>query len=160
MMNEIMILIGQEAVEKMKQRNWVLVEPYFDEEMNLAGLRGYLELEEGGLQIGDRVCLHNDSTPGSNNQITGTVVGETPFHYIIEAGNSQRSKEKKECHRRCVNKTSLLSSYTLEMEAARKRLERKLKQKKTDISDDDLAEALDCFAYITSPTMEMLEKIN
>ena len=66
------------------KKNWVLVYPYFDEEKNLAGFTGGLELEEGMLQIGDFVCLYNDPTALSHEKVYGTIIGETPFMYIME----------------------------------------------------------------------------
>ena len=110
-----------------KKKNWVLVYPYFDEEKNLAGFTGGLELEQGKLQIGDAVCLHNDSTPYTEGKVYGTIVGETPFVYIMEVeGKADLLTNKKATYRKCVNKSTLLSSNTIRKlkEEKRKQIEK------------------------------------
>ncbi|MBE5955509.1 MAG: hypothetical protein E7253_03560 [Lachnospiraceae bacterium] len=161
MKREIMMFIKSvtEEYNNEPKKNWVISQPYFDEELNLAGFSCKLELEKGGIQIGDRVCLHNDSSPGSDKCIIGTVLEETPFHYLIKVKITGQDKY----YKRCVNKSTLFSSYTLERKAAEKQLkekyERELKAIKLKIPEDILKEIAEQNAIISETSYEMLEKL-
>ena len=91
MKREIMLFIESVTKEYMNEpkRNWVISKPCFDDELNLMGFQCCLELEKGGIQIGDLVCLYNDSCPGSERCIIGTVLDETPFHFVIQVKNQE-----------------------------------------------------------------------